>query len=168
METKPEKETVSKTRKIRPGKSISSLKRRLFRKCQRVCGNKAKKGKRAFKSMLSIPHPSSLIIVSMGAFCLMCYLLGLDPSLIPFTLLFMILVTLFLLDDNQRNFLMKSIVPGFVMNFCLYIYNIFSSKKTVDKPNKSRNNIDNNDNNNLEDMNLNQTSLDNAEEINKM
>jgi hypothetical protein len=62
---------------------------------------------------------------------------------------------------------MKSIVPGFVMNFCLYTYNLFSSKKTVDKPNKNINNIDNN-NNNIEDMNLNQTSLGNAEEINKM
>lgn len=158
MESKPEKETLSKTRKIRPTKGLS-LKRRLFRKCQRVCGNKSKRGKRAFKSMLTSPNPSFLIFLSMGAFCFMCYLLGLDPSLIPFTLLFMVLITLCLLDDKQRTLVLQSVMPKFVLNWCSCLWDTLSRKKQVAKPKKEIHNITD-DHNDIEDMHLKQMYLD--------
>lgn len=161
METKPEKQTLTKIRKTRSGKGLS-LKRRLFRKCQRVCGNKSKRGKRTFKSMLSSPKMSSLIILSMGAFCFMCYLLGLDPTLIPITLVFMILVTLSLLEGNQRSVVVQSMIPDFIINFCLYVMNIFSSKKTNAKSNSNITNIASN--NNIEDIHYNENNLDNLNE----
>ena len=163
MESKqPEKETLNKTRKIRPTKGLS-LKRRLFRKCQRVCGNKTKRGKRAFKSMLSSPNPSFLIFLSMAAFCFMCYLLGLDPSLIPFTLLFMVLITLCLLEDKQRNLVLQSVVPKWVLNVCSCIWDTFSRKKqTVNIKNEVRNITDDHSNSNddIEDMHLKHMYLD--------
>ena len=64
----------------------------------------------------------------------MCYLLGVDPTYIPFTLVFTFVMTMILLEEKQRDLLIEKIFPQFAINFFRWIWAFVSSptKKKIE------------------------------------
>lgn len=126
-------------------RTFKKIRRRLFASRRRT-KNHMRKNKIKF-GRASIPDSSVLFFLSLMIFSFMCYLLGIDPSLIPFTLVFTLVVTMFFLEEKQRDLLIEKIFPSSAINFFRWVWAFVSSSS--DKKNNP--NINNNYNN-IEDI----------------
>ena len=102
------------------------LKRRLFA-TRRMTKNHFRKGLRIPKIKFKFPKPSlpgggALFLLAIFIFSFMCYLLGVDPTYIPFTLVFTFVMTMILLEEKQRDLLIEKIFPQFAINFFRWIW----------------------------------------------
>lgn len=125
---------VSKTKRKEPP---SQKKRRTFKKIKRrliATRRMAKSHFRRGMPKLKFPKPSlpasgSLFLLALFVFSFMCYLLGVDPSLIPFTLVFTIVISMILLEEKQRDMVIEKVFPQTAVNFFRWIWACISCPK---------------------------------------
>ena len=119
-------------------RTFKKIRRRLFA-TRRLAKNHMRKPKIKF-GRASLPDSSVLFFLSLVVFSFMCYLLGIDPSLIPFTLVFTLVVSMIFLEEKQRDLLIDKIFPSSAINFFRWVWAfVSSSSDKKNSPNIKKN-----------------------------